>query len=113
MLNFGTGVTYTELRQVRAKLYAERGPALLREIMEKLSDLSTEVSNATLLDLSDLSCELGALEPAWTDFSVECFQALLVYGFCGAITVYSTIMVAFDRCLQSQLSAKGIEGCLV
>lgn len=104
-LPFGSGPTYTELKAVRAAHYARRGPDLVSDTILNIDALGnaenvTQAQEA-IVELNELSLELGTLEPAWFPFSVACFQGMLSFIYCGCPSVYTGIKQAFDETIQA------------
>lgn len=74
----GAGTTYTQLARFREEQYRLRGPGLVREALQCLEELEIDPKDLkALINLNDVTLELGALALAWFDFSVAVFTALL------------------------------------
>lgn len=69
-------LTYSEIEVIRAEKYASQGPALLRRVSKELKSFADDDPEA-LSNLNRLSTTLGALNPAWTEFSTEVLRATL------------------------------------
>lgn len=97
-LPFGTGVTYTQLTAIRNPRYQSDGPDLVAEVMQCLADLHEQVETTVVARLNDVSMALSNLNPAWFNFSVTCFHAMLKHALTGeTIGVVNDLQHSFQE----------------